>query len=96
MLPGLVASEIALVVNVEADVLAGPLLAERARKAGVVYSLAFGDQPAVAQAHEDLRRIGLGEQLAFEIEAWGEIVKGVAGARIAIDAAMLAPDKSVN
>src|ERR1700730_15658809 len=34
-----------VMVNVEADVLAGPLLAEEARKAGVVYSLAYGDQP---------------------------------------------------
>ena len=34
-------------VNVEADVLAGPLLAQRARAAGVVYSLAYGDQPAL-------------------------------------------------
>ncbi len=36
-----------VMVNVEADVLAGPLLAEEARKAGVVYSLAYGDQPAL-------------------------------------------------
>jgi predicted homoserine dehydrogenase-like protein len=36
-----------VMVNVEADVLAGPLLAERARDAGVVYSLAYGDQPAL-------------------------------------------------
>ena len=36
-----------VMVNVEADVLAGPLLAERARRAGVVYSLAYGDQPAL-------------------------------------------------
>src|ERR1044071_6610227 len=34
------------IVNVEADVLAGPLLAEEARARGVVYSLAYGDQPA--------------------------------------------------
>lgn len=34
-------------VNVEADALAGPLLARRARAAGVVYSLAYGDQPAL-------------------------------------------------
>jgi len=34
-------------VTVEADVLAGPLLAQRARKAGVVYALAYGDQPAL-------------------------------------------------
>lgn len=36
-----------IMVNVEADVLAGPLLAERARAAGVIYSLAYGDQPAL-------------------------------------------------
>ncbi|MDQ3459515.1 MAG: SAF domain-containing protein [Deinococcota bacterium] len=36
-----------VMVNVEADALAGPLLAERAAAAGVVYSLAYGDQPAL-------------------------------------------------
>ena len=36
-----------VMVNVEADVLAGPLLAQEARHAGVVYSLAYGDQPAL-------------------------------------------------
>ena len=36
-----------VMVNVEADVLAGPLLAEEARAAGVVYSMAYGDQPAL-------------------------------------------------
>ena len=36
-----------VMVNVEADVLAGPLLAERARRAGLVYSMAYGDQPAL-------------------------------------------------
>ena len=36
-----------VMVNVEADVLAGPLLARRAREAGIVYSLAYGDQPAL-------------------------------------------------
>jgi predicted homoserine dehydrogenase-like protein len=35
-----------VMVNVEADALAGPLLARRAAQAGVVYSLAYGDQPA--------------------------------------------------
>jgi predicted homoserine dehydrogenase-like protein len=34
-------------VNVEADVLVGPALAQRAAEAGVVYSLAYGDQPAL-------------------------------------------------
>ncbi len=34
-------------VTVEADAFCGPLLATRAQMAGVVYSLAFGDQPAL-------------------------------------------------
>ena len=34
-------------VAVEADAFCGPLLAERAARAGVLYSLAFGDQPAL-------------------------------------------------
>jgi predicted homoserine dehydrogenase-like protein len=36
-----------VMVNVEADVLAGPLLARQARAAGLGYSLAIGDQPAL-------------------------------------------------
>ncbi|HSR72642.1 MAG TPA: flagellar biosynthesis protein FlgA, partial [Kiloniellales bacterium] len=36
-----------VMVNVEADALAGPLLARDAEKAGLVYSLAYGDQPAL-------------------------------------------------
>jgi predicted homoserine dehydrogenase-like protein len=34
-------------VTVEADAFCGPLLARRAHEAGVLYSLAFGDQPAL-------------------------------------------------
>jgi predicted homoserine dehydrogenase-like protein len=34
-------------VTVEADAFCGPLLARRAAAAGVIYSLAFGDQPAL-------------------------------------------------
>ena len=34
-------------VTVEADAFCGPLLARRAQEAGVVYSMAFGDQPAL-------------------------------------------------
>jgi predicted homoserine dehydrogenase-like protein len=41
-----------VMVNVEADVVAGPLLARKAREAGVVYSLAYGDQPALICGHE--------------------------------------------
>jgi predicted homoserine dehydrogenase-like protein len=36
-----------VMVNVEADVLAGVALADEASRAGVVYSLAYGDQPAL-------------------------------------------------
>lgn len=36
-----------VMVNVEADVLAGPLLARRAQEAGIIYSMAYGDQPAL-------------------------------------------------
>ncbi len=45
-----------VMVNVEADVLAGPLLAARARQAGVVYSLAYGDQPALIHEQVDWAR----------------------------------------
>jgi predicted homoserine dehydrogenase-like protein len=45
-----------VMVNVEADVLAGPLLAEEARKAQVVYSLAYGDQPALTAEIVDWAR----------------------------------------
>ncbi len=36
-----------VMVTVEADAMCGPLLARRAGEAGVVYSLAYGDQPAL-------------------------------------------------
>ena len=45
-----------VMVNVEADVLAGPALAARARAAGVVYSLAYGDQPALIAEQVDWAR----------------------------------------
>ncbi len=45
-----------VMVNVEADALAGPLLARRATTAGVVYSLAWGDQPALICEHVDWAR----------------------------------------
>jgi predicted homoserine dehydrogenase-like protein len=45
-----------VMVNVEADALAGPLLARKARSAGVVYSLAWGDQPALICEHVDWAR----------------------------------------
>ncbi len=36
-----------VMVTVEADAFCGPLLAQKAKEAGVVYSLAYGDQPAL-------------------------------------------------
>ncbi len=45
-----------VMVNVEADVLAGPLLAARARDAGTVYTLAYGDQPALIAEQVDWAR----------------------------------------
>ena len=45
-----------VMVNVEADVLAGPWLALQARQAGVVYSMAYGDQPALTMEMIDWAR----------------------------------------
>jgi predicted homoserine dehydrogenase-like protein len=45
-----------VMVNVEADALAGPLLARKAKAAGAVYSLAWGDQPALICEHVDWAR----------------------------------------
>ena len=45
-----------VMVNVEADALAGPLLARRAADAGVVYSFAYGDQPALVAELVDWAR----------------------------------------
>ncbi|MEH6525185.1 MAG: Gfo/Idh/MocA family oxidoreductase [Sneathiella sp.] len=45
-----------VMVNVEADALAGPLLARKAKQTGVVYSLAWGDQPALICEHVDWAR----------------------------------------
>ncbi|MBU2580869.1 MAG: Gfo/Idh/MocA family oxidoreductase [Alphaproteobacteria bacterium] len=45
-----------VMVNVEADVLAGAALAKRAKSAGVVYSMAYGDQPALVAEMVDWAR----------------------------------------
>ena len=45
-----------VMVNVEADVLAGAHLASAARKAGIVYSMAYGDQPALTAELVDWAR----------------------------------------
>jgi len=59
-----------VMVNVEADALAGPLLAQRARAAGVVYSLAYGDQPALIAELVDWARTA-----GFEVVAAGKGTK---------------------
>ncbi len=45
-----------IMVNVEADALAGPWLAEQAHQAGLIYSLAYGDQPALICEQVDWAR----------------------------------------
>ncbi len=59
-----------VMVNVEADALAGPLLAQRARAAGIVYSLAYGDQPALIAEQVDWART-----CGFEVVAAGKGTK---------------------
>ena len=59
-----------VMVNVEADALAGPLLARRAAQAGVVYSLAYGDQPALICELVDWARTA-----GFEVTAAGKGTK---------------------
>jgi predicted homoserine dehydrogenase-like protein len=59
-----------VMVNVEADALAGPLLAQKARAAGIVYSLAYGDQPALICEMVDWARA-----CGFEVIAAGKGTK---------------------
>lgn len=56
-----------VMVNVEADALAGPALARRAARAGIVYSLAYGDQPALICELVDWART-----CGFEVVAAGK------------------------
>ncbi len=59
-----------VMVNVEADVLAGPLLAREAASAGTVYSMAYGDQPALTCELVDWARC-----CGFEVVAAGKGTK---------------------
>ena len=59
-----------VMVNVEADVLAGPYLAQCARQAGVVYSMAYGDQPALTMEMIDWAR-----SCGFKVVAAGKGTK---------------------
>jgi predicted homoserine dehydrogenase-like protein len=59
-----------VMVNVEADVLAGALLAREARQAGVTYSMAYGDQPALT-----CELIEWARSTGFEVVAAGKGTK---------------------
>jgi predicted homoserine dehydrogenase-like protein len=59
-----------VMVNVEAHVLAGPLLARRAEAAGIVYTMAYGDQPALIAELVDWARAA-----GFEVIAAGKGTK---------------------
>ena len=59
-----------VMVNVEADVLVGPALKKKADEAGVVYSLAYGDQPAVIEELYDWA-----VSMGFEVVAAGKGTK---------------------
>ena len=59
-----------VMVNVEADAMAGALLARKADAAGVVYSLAYGDQPALIAEQVDWARAA-----GFEVVAAGKGTK---------------------
>ena len=56
-----------VMVNVEADVLAGATLVDAARSAGVVYTMAYGDQPALVAEMVDWARAS-----GFNIAAAGK------------------------
>jgi predicted homoserine dehydrogenase-like protein len=59
-----------VMVNVEADALAGAYLAGKAREARVIYSLAYGDQPALIAEMVDWARAA-----GFEVAAAGKGTK---------------------
>ena len=63
-----------IMVNVEADALAGPLLARKAKAAGLVYSLAYGDQPALIAEQVDWARAS-----GFRVVAAGKGTKYLPG-----------------
>jgi len=49
-----------VMVNVEADALLGPILEKKAEQSGLVYSMAYGDQPAlIAEQIDWARAVGL-------------------------------------
>jgi len=56
-----------VMVNVEADCLLGPVLARKAREHGVIYTMAYGDQPALIMEQLDWART-----VGFEIVCAGK------------------------
>ncbi|SBV97085.1 conserved hypothetical protein [uncultured delta proteobacterium] len=63
-----------IMVTVEADAVAGPYLARKAQEAGIVYSLAYGDQPAEIYELVDWARTS-----GFEVVAAGKGTKYLPG-----------------
>lgn len=63
-----------VMATVQADALAGPLMARRAEQAGVVYSLAYGDQPALICELVDWARAA-----GFEVAGAGKGAKYLPG-----------------
>lgn len=59
-----------VMVNVEADAMVGPLLARKAAAAGVCYSMAYGDQPALVSEMVDWARAS-----GFHVTAAGKGTK---------------------
>ncbi|MBS0124181.1 NAD(P)H-dependent oxidoreductase [Thetidibacter halocola] len=59
-----------VMVNVEADAMVGPLLARKAAAAGVCYSMAYGDQPALVSEMVDWARAA-----GFHVTAAGKGTK---------------------
>jgi predicted homoserine dehydrogenase-like protein len=59
-----------IMVNVEADCMVGPILQRRAQAAGVVYSMAYGDQPALISELVDWCRT-----VGFDVVAAGKGTK---------------------
>ena len=59
-----------IMVNVEADCMLGPLLAKKAEAAGVIYAMAYGDQPALICEMVDWART-----CGFDVTAAGKGTK---------------------
>ena len=59
-----------VMVSVEADVLVGPILKEMANRAGVVYTAAYGDQPAIIEELVDWAM-----SMGFDVVAAGKGTK---------------------